>query len=59
MICIFGTYICKILHIRKVKCAKKKKAFWRTISEKPFFAKKLEIMTINDIDDNFCPYKML
>ena len=40
----------QILHIRKVKCAK---------NEKPFFAKKLEIMTINDIDDNFCPYKML
>ena len=49
----------QILHIRKVKCAKKKKAFRRTISEKPFFAKKLEIMTINDIDDNFCPYKVL
>ena len=31
----------QILHIRKMKCAKKKKAFWRTISEKPFFAKKI------------------
>lgn len=32
----------QILHIRKMKCAKKKKAFWRTTSEKPFFAKKIE-----------------
>lgn len=38
---------------------KRKRLFGEQSLKGLLFCKKLEIMTENDIDDNFCPYKVL